>query len=384
MYLEQQVKIGASTRLTFGAWDPRVGVIPHHATLSIPDLGIEDSPATIRNTGEIAYPLAGRVTRGRPDGLLEAVWKLQIPVTGSQILTEDPSLKTHEIEIPFDLDLVDELEVSPKPALPTPDEIRRTTLYGIPLVDSDGHLYSDEAIQSALDVGRGWVEEICHMLIGKPDPADVTRLLPYLVSSEVNHPTRDILDEPYDLEPQVFANFGYLQLRKRPIVAMEQLSIKIGDQTVFEFPKEWLEVYGEAAQIRIVPATAAHLPTSAYGLAFPSLMSSRGLLGQRASQPLPGVIRATYRAGLTRLPDELRRAIMHKAGYDILNTISDAVIAGIASQSISLDGLSQSVQTTSSAENSTYSPNMGFLKKMLDSFVKDVAPKYAGIRMVVL
>lgn len=375
----QQIQQGRSAVLTFGAWDPRVRMVPHAAFASIPDLEIAEARASIRANGEVVYNLPGRVTRQAEEQIYEGTWKLLLPIVGCQLLTEDPT-SYDTIEIPFEFELTaDPVEKPADPYFPTPYELRTGTIFGIPLIDADGYLYADEQIVRAIEMATTWVEELCDLTFAKP--SGQTKI----VSSTPGTAGADLLDEPYDYVPALIQNYGFLQLRRRPVVEIVSLSLKLGDQPIFEFPREWLQVYGESGQIRIVPGVFASVPSSAYGLYFPAFAGRSGIFGGSADQrAIPGLFHVVYRAGLPTMPPDLRRAIGWKAAYDILNTISDSAIAGIASQSVGVDGLSQSIATTSSATNSTYGANMIFLEKLIKEFEKTAKARYKGILMTAM
>lgn len=379
MHLRQQIKRGEPGLLTFGCWDPRVRRVPEDAAVSIPDLQIDRAPATIRPVGEVVYQAAASNVAA---GTYSGTWHLQIPVSGSAVLKEEnpPSLA---LDVPFQFDLVDAITREDIDTfLPTPAEIRSGTLFGIPLIDAEGFLYHDSVITHRIQSAIGWVQDITQIVLAKEDQD--RKATPLIVTSDpaVQH---DILDEPYSFVPSNMQDWGFLQLRYRPVQEIVNISIKVGDQPVFTFPNEWIRLYKDSGQIHIVPSTYASVPYTAAGLLFPHLISRVGLSGGPVTAGIPGIVIVTYKAGLlpTKLPgddfEQIREAIQRKAAYDILNTVSDSVIAGIASQSISVDGVSQSIQTTSSPTNSTYGANMLMLEKMLKDFQKNAVAKHRGI-----
>ncbi len=73
-----------------------------------------------------------------------------------------------------------------------------------------------------------------------------------------------------------------------------------------------------------------------------------------------------------------------KAAIGPLNIAGDLIAgAGIANKSISLDGLSQSIGTTSSATNSGYGARILQYEKQMKHMLEGLRTHYTGIQMVV-
>jgi hypothetical protein len=375
--IQRKFKKGEPAVLILPAWDERVRMLPVDAQVKIDLPGaqadLDYRAASVKATGEIFYHLGKDKTA--TTGEIKATWKLVLPVIGSQTISEDPDPVTITIEVEEKYEIADTVPAVPLPYLPSPEEIREGTLKGIPLVDSDGFVYPDDAIQQEIDAAVKWVEEVCSVTFGKADGAAKK------VSSVPGAQGFDLIDDPYDFDPVTFQQFGFMQLKRRPVRKVTKLALMFGDQVVFDVPLEWVKVYEESGQINIVPATYAAVPASAYGLLFPSMNGGHlGLTGGK----VPALIRIEYEVGLREVPADMRKAIIWRACYSILNTVSDSTTAGLASQSISVDGVSQSLTTTNSSTNSTYGANQLFLQKMLDGWLKTVQSSHRGIVMTVL
>nr|DAV03597.1 MAG TPA: head to tail adaptor [Herelleviridae sp.] len=81
---------------------------------------------------------------------------------------------------------------------------------------------------------------------------------------------------------------------------------------------------------------------------------------------------------LDTLPSDIKHMITLKASSNmILQVAGDLILgAGIASSSIGIDGLSQSIQTTSSAMYSGYSSRVDYYEKQYDALKKAVKAQY--------
>ena len=85
------------------------------------------------------------------------------------------------------------------------------------------------------------------------------------------------------------------------------------------------------------------------------------------------------------MPAHLRELIYKKAVIGILQVWGDLVLgAGIASQSISIDGLSQSIGTTQSAMYGAASARCTEYRDDIQALIPVIRQQYAGIRMVVV
>jgi hypothetical protein len=73
-----------------------------------------------------------------------------------------------------------------------------------------------------------------------------------------------------------------------------------------------------------------------------------------------------------------------KASMGALNIAGDLIAgAGIATKSLSMDGLSQSISTTASATNAGYGARILQYNKEIDERMKNLRNYYLGIQMVV-
>ena len=85
------------------------------------------------------------------------------------------------------------------------------------------------------------------------------------------------------------------------------------------------------------------------------------------------------------LPAHLKELIYKKAVIGILQVWGDLILgAGIASSSISIDGLSQSIGTTQSAMFGGASARCEEYRKDIEALIPVLRQKYGGIRMTVV
>jgi len=116
-------------------------------------------------------------------------------------------------------------------------------------------------------------------------------------------------------------------------------------------PDNWIRLDAHSGIFRLVPSSSfsARLQVSRGGIYFPELLRS---------SIIPHAWRITYAHGFKDgcIPTLMNEAIGRLAASSALIIAGSLGIgAGIASTSLSIDGLSESISTTASAENSIYS-----------------------------
>lgn len=230
----------------------------------------------------------------------------------------------------------------------TVERLKETWLFGVKIRDKEtGEEFSDEAFQNAIDTAISLLEHFLDISIA---------------------PVRDFVEfKDYSLND--YQDFGYMQLNNFPVIGIKKMEmVYFRDQdgqpmTMQEIPLSWLRLNPHDGIVRLVPNTRfpANLQIGANGGYFPELLRA---------QYIPQAWKITYDYGFGdgQIPTLLNQAISMIAGIICLITAGHLVLgAGIAGSSISLDGLSQSIQTTQSAENSGFS-----------STIKDIADKLYG------
>lgn len=233
--------------------------------------------------------------------------------------------------------------------LVTVAQLRNTWLFGVKVRDREtGEEYPDESYQNAIDTAIGLLETYLDISIG---------------------PVRNYV-EYRDYRINDYQEFGYFQLDNFPIESVSSLKLvyyrddngEVDDNQSLIIPPNWLRVNSHDGIIRLVPngRMPAGLQYGAGGF-FPEIFRHA---------MIPHAWQITYNYGFCSgmVPVLLNQAISMIAGIIVLITAGHLILgAGIAGTSISLDGLSQSINTTQSAENSGFS-----------SVIKDISDKLYG------
>ena len=216
-------------------------------------------------------------------------------------------------------------------------EIWAMYLFGIKIDGGQGTSFSNESIRKYIEMAQKQVEKwfnlrFCKQLVDQTLPyyrQDYWQEFPILLT---NYPVR----EPLSM-------IGMLN-------KMEQII----------YPQGWLFCEYDTAmgqgkrRISVVPTGSS----TTQGNAQVILTGITSQVGMQRFDNIPDYWRIQYITGwdIDDLPMDLLNIVGMLATFGPLNVAGDLVIgAGIANQSLSIDGLSQSIGTTSSAENAAYS-----------------------------
>lgn len=165
-----------------------------------------------------------------------------------------------------------------------------------------------------------------------------------------------------------------LYLDQFPIIEIQSLKLNLPGGSPSEYPAEWLKVREDDGEVIVVPDGSTPGP---------SFTSRNPLFGRKL---IPHAYEVNYFAGFLRadrpIPLDLKDAVGKEAAGGPLNIGGDLLLgAGIASSSLSLDGLSQSTNTTSSATNAGYGARLIQYEKELKALYKVLLPYYRGLRI---
>ena len=240
--------------------------------------------------------------------------------------------------------------------IPTATDIRSDYLFGIPLTDDDGNTYSSTNINRRINESIAWLEDELQIKI---NPTIIT-------------------DEHHDYHINEYQDFCYIQLYEFPVVSVQSLVASYAGQDIMTFPQDWIHIYNKTGQLQLVPTTGS-LSQVLIGQGSGMLLP---LITRRLSK-MPHLFKVGYTAGFAEgaVPGNISDLIAKKTCISILNVMGDILLgAGIASQSISIDGLSENVNTTQSAENSAYSARIRQYEKEIKIDLPTLKQKYKGLR----
>lgn len=213
--------------------------------------------------------------------------------------------------------------------LPTPESMRKTVLFGLPLRSFlTGEEVTNDAIQHYLDEAISEVEHILDLYIAPV-----------------------IFKERHDYSRHLqWWSWGYMKVNHGPIISVSKFQLTFnngsdqpGSFPLIDIPLEYIHVQPQEATIQLVPATGVTVSgfiASIYsGLTFHAL-------GAGGIDQWPGAILVEYKAGFEdgKVPALLVGLIENLAAYKMLS-IMGPILFPHNGVSISIDGTSQSTST---------------------------------------
>lgn len=238
-------------------------------------------------------------------------------------------------------------------------DLKQIYLFGLDLTNDAGEDFPDILFEWGIRWAIDWAQ---HLLDIKIKPT--------------------ALEERYDYYRVDYQNWATIDLREAPVISVEEYAVTWPSNTdVIVFPEEWIHLRPDSGQVNILPTsgTLSQVLLTAGGSFMPLVASGMDFV--------PGVIRIKYTAGFAEgeVPMAIRDMIGKMASFAPLNIAGDLIVgAGIASKSLSIDGLSQSINTTSSATNAGYGARLVQYSKELKEVVPTLKRYYKGIRMTAL
>jgi len=251
-------------------------------------------------------------------------------------------------------------------------------LFGLNVIDpTTGKALPDKFYESALEVGTAWVEKRFDI-----------KILPRFVVEEK------------DFNLNEANSYLYQRLLQRPILQVEDFTVNMYGQGYINFPSRWWKVESLGGTINIVPG---------YGMQFANYQTSGNAFDMQMGNTLafnvlpygqsgsysPQAFHVNYIAGMLpqarkgveevwEMPVDLRWIILKVAAMDVLQVYQKIVIApGISNQSLSVDGITEVIQTTSSATKSAMAADIDILKDDIQRLASGLDGKF-GMNMTML
>lgn len=240
------------------------------------------------------------------------------------------------------------------------DELKTNYLFGLDLTDDSGREYPTSLYEWFIRSAVSWLE---HRL-------DIP-IAPVVIE-----------DEAHDYYREDYPKWIWMKLRQAPVISVQRVRLVLpGDEVVKEFESSWIQLQKESGQLELVPGTgtAGTILLGASGSYIPLIYGG--------ARFIPRVFRVDYTAGFEEgeVPAMIKDVIAKKASFGPLNIAGDLLGgAGIASQSISIDGLSQNFNTTSSATNAGYGARLLQYGKEIKEVLPRLEKFYRGIKMAVV
>ena len=242
----------------------------------------------------------------------------------------------------------------------TASEFREIYLFAIDYRDENGNLYSDEMIEYHILNAQESIEDFLSI-----------KIFPQIISETLDYNAGD------------FGNWNYLRTSYFVRKAFELTGFIGSDNRQIDYPSPWLTArrtndssIGYERAINLVPNGTDNVEFSSsatYSALYP-------FFGYSTSH-IPEYWQVVYTTGFDVIPRDILSAVGKMAAIDALNVLGDAgaLGSGIASQSISIDGLSQSQSSTASATSAANTARVLQYTKELDKELNSLRDKYLGV-----
>lgn len=201
----------------------------------------------------------------------------------------------------------------------TPDYVKQNYLTGFDFAGNDGQVLAPSFFDEKMADAIARVEKITGVDI-----------LP-----------REIISEQHDYHTNDYLNYAYMQLYRMPVRSVTEVRASYPTGQVIQvFPSDWVRLYVEHGQFHLVPTSGSlaqvllgggngYLPFIFAGLSY-----------------LPNLWQVDYTSGFDpdAIPRDIASVLCKIVAIEILTIMSDLVgPLGVASSSLGIDGMSQSI-----------------------------------------
>lgn len=243
----------------------------------------------------------------------------------------------------------------------TVEKLRNNYLFGIDLSDANGNPLPDELFVHYMNASIDYIQNLLDIVISDSK-----------------------FTERHDYIRSDYQNWGYIQLAHNPVKEVKRLTLNYGNRPSVEIPLDWIQLDKLSGQITLFPSA---------GSANSLIIGQTGMLFGFQSQWdfAPQLWEVEYVAGIDENEPSMPMSLLQEAIYKrtacgVLNVWGDLIIgAGIANQSVSIDGISQSIGTTQSAMYGGASARVQeYTNDLNDRLLPVLRQKFGGIRMIVV
>ncbi len=259
----------------------------------------------------------------------------------------------------------------------TADDMRYTYLWGIDLVSTNAEYsvwldaQSDALVRSAAEDFEKHLNIDIYRRKYKTKPGAGDKKVQVWMEGDESIYTDE--EFPYDFDPDTWMNFGFMQLRHFPVIAVSRARLVGPTETGILNLLDWMRVEKKVGQLHYFPRNQ---------MVYGPLLGGYGTALLWQMKRYPQGFEVDYETGYEsadRVPSDLRDMIGKWAACKMLNVIGDGLLPGFASQSVSLDGLSESFSSTQSATNAYFGARISMYKRDIEEWLQKNKYKYGGI-----
>lgn len=254
--------------------------------------------------------------------------------------------------------------------------VRIRSISALPVTNQTDELFV-EGKSISDDMLRVWIEQACDWL--ENDKLAGVFLEPTRITTEPEDQYGTDLDWDYIVPPITFypttpARWIDILFPYQWLLRINELFGQLANTRIVNVSNTWVEIAERSGFVQLCPFNA----TSAFE--FIGLVWVESLRGKIE---LPNFWHFDAVAGLRKTDPVLLEIISKKASIDALTVAGHAFRGGFASQSISRDGVSESVSYTASAIYGIYSATIEDYNKFINREIKQLRGRYRGVNMLV-
>lgn len=245
----------------------------------------------------------------------------------------------------------------------SPTELINLYFYGVGIESNDGTMLSEETILMYIKAAMDEIEKYLDI-----------KLIKTFVEENIDYYRDSYIENMPLLVTSYFLN--------------EALSMigRLGSMTVVKYPRSWLSIKHSnqdqfRKQLRVIP-TGTNGGAQSGQVLISGMLANTGVFGYRT---IPNYFTVQYITGFEKMPFDILNVVGKLAAIGLFNIAGDLILgAGIASMSLGIDGLSQSVSATSSATNSGYGSRIVQYHKEIKDTLTRLKKNYKTINLTVL
>lgn len=266
----------------------------------------------------------------------------------------------------------------------TAAEIKDHVLYGVLLkATGESAPLPDQAIENKIRAAEDYVARQLRIFWAPTrvfSDAERRASAPPPLALPVDYdPNRDWSEPAYDYATDFWGydRWGALKLRRYPVRSVSQIVFAYPQSTpVYKVPDSWIAVDRRYGLVRLVPGAQATVYASFVGWFMNAILGGRGL---------PQSIYVDYTVGFT--PEEVARdhadlleLVRIRTFILLAGSLSIVLTGGMASESLSVDGLSRSV--SAGGKYGPYSGVVELLEQRERELLRTWEAAHKGIPMV--
>ncbi|QDP42849.1 tail fiber protein [Bacillus phage vB_BmeM-Goe8] len=201
-----------------------------------------------------------------------------------------------------------------------------------------------------------------------------------------------LLQEHHDFYSNDYGSYTFIHTFHKPILQVEAVTLEYGAGTLYKYPTKWWRVYNLPGHLQMMPNTLLSGGSDGLSLfqAYSAYPMITGIPGTVGNDFAPQMLHVNYVAGMlppTRsgvtAPNEMHpdlwNMIVKLALKEVFEQWGRLIIgAGIANMSISIDGVSQSIDTTQSAMYGGASADIMQLDQDIQNLYKGLKSYYGN------